>query len=275
MDQIEVLMDQAWPAAERHDTGSWVLRATGGVTQRANSIWPRTPSANIDLAVAQAQAWYRLRRLPVIFQISDGADQRELHDALDNRGFTRQSRTLIMEKLLDSTASEKDAARTNIQVPGINEAAMNHSILTGRPSRVEFDTTASAEWLDLWWRVDGRGGAEALPVAAGILAGCESLYALVRDAAGGVAAVGRLALTGGTPGIYAVATHPGHRRQGYGLAVTEALVAAAQQRGCPSVWLLVTAANHGAQDLYRGLGFVENGGYVYRQERPRRHLTGC
>ena len=33
-------MDAAWPAAEREDAG-WVLRAAAGVTQRANSVWPR------------------------------------------------------------------------------------------------------------------------------------------------------------------------------------------------------------------------------------------
>ncbi|HKU03516.1 MAG TPA: GNAT family N-acetyltransferase, partial [Arthrobacter sp.] len=37
----------------------------------------------------------------------------------------------------------------------------------------------------------------------------------------------------------------------------------------------VTAANHGAQELYAKAGFREAGRYLYRQERPRRALTGC
>ena len=36
-------MDAAWPAAEREESGGWVLRAASGVTQRANSVWPRDP----------------------------------------------------------------------------------------------------------------------------------------------------------------------------------------------------------------------------------------
>ena len=40
----EALMDAAWPAPERHDLGEWVLRAADGVTQRANSVWPRDPA---------------------------------------------------------------------------------------------------------------------------------------------------------------------------------------------------------------------------------------
>jgi predicted GNAT family acetyltransferase len=40
-------------------------------------------------------------------------------------------------------------------------------------------------------------------------------------------------------------------------------------------WLLVTAANPGAQQLYQQAGFEEAGRYLYRQQRPRRALTGC
>ena len=40
---LEALMDAAWPAAEAEESGGWVLRAASGVTQRANSVWPREP----------------------------------------------------------------------------------------------------------------------------------------------------------------------------------------------------------------------------------------
>ena len=40
---LEALMDSAWPAAEREESDGWVLRAASGVTQRANSVWPRDP----------------------------------------------------------------------------------------------------------------------------------------------------------------------------------------------------------------------------------------
>jgi hypothetical protein len=39
---LEYAMDAAWPAPDRALSGGWVLRAAGGVTQRANSIWPRS-----------------------------------------------------------------------------------------------------------------------------------------------------------------------------------------------------------------------------------------
>jgi predicted GNAT family acetyltransferase len=42
-----------------------------------------------------------------------------------------------------------------------------------------------------------------------------------------------------------------------------------------SFWLLVTAANSAARELYQQAGFEEASRYLYRQERPRRALTGC
>ena len=42
---LEALMDDAWRAGEREESGGWVLRAASGVTQRANSVWPRERSS--------------------------------------------------------------------------------------------------------------------------------------------------------------------------------------------------------------------------------------
>lgn len=37
----------------------------------------------------------------------------------------------------------------------------------------------------------------------------------------------------------------------------------------------MTAANAGARELYARAGFSLAGRYLYRQDRPRRALTGC
>jgi ribosomal protein S18 acetylase RimI-like enzyme len=72
-----------------------------------------------------------------------------------------------------------------------------------------------------------------------------------------------------------MATSPSHRRRGYATAVLQALLSAGNARNVESFWLLVTAANSGARELYQQGGFEEAGRYLYRQERPRRALTGC
>jgi ribosomal protein S18 acetylase RimI-like enzyme len=257
MPDIGALMDAAWPAAEREVSGGWVLRAAAGVTQRANSAWPRDPGgdpARQLAALRSARLWYRNRRLPLIFQMFEDPRSAPLHAVLDAEGFTRQSETLV---LVRKAGAESGSADTG----------------------VELATTPSAEWLRLWWSVDGRGDEAAMAVARGILEGCPALYALLRDDAGAPAAVGRLAVPPagalGWGGLYCMATRPDARRRGYGARILQALLGAGADRGLDAYWLLVTSANAGARELYAGAGFSEAGRYLYRQERPKRHLTGC
>ena len=256
-------MDAAWPAAERQESGGWVLRAASGVTQRANSVWARDPGDDTErqlAALREARLWYRSRRLPLIFQLFDGPRHAGLHAVLDAEGFTRQSETLVLVRRsgAESGADSGDA-----------------------DPAVEFSAEPSAEWLDLWWSVDGRGGAAALPVARGILEGCPAVYALVRDDGGVPAAVGRLALPvtehagPGWGGLYCMATRPDSRRRGLGGRIVRALLREGEARGVADYWLLVTASNAGARNLYANAGFREACRYLYRQERPKRHLTGC
>lgn len=258
---LEAAMDAAWPAPDRHEAGSWTLRAAAGVTQRANSIWPRSEeyggdrcSDDLPGLLREARAWYRSRRLPVIFQVFDTPAASGLHELLDAEGFTRQSETLVMTR-----------------------SAMDARIPAGVTPAVELATEPSGEWLRVWWEVDGRGGEDSLAVAETILRGCPSVYALVRDRGGRASAVGRLALPRGSGqgGLYCMATLPDARRQGFAAAILQALLQAGSERGVDGFWLLVTAANRGAQELYAHAGFREAGRYLYRQERPRRALTGC
>jgi ribosomal protein S18 acetylase RimI-like enzyme len=255
-------MDAAWPATERHDMGEWVLRAASGVTQRANSVWVRDAAADESAAMRDAVQWYRRNRLPVIYQLAeDPLDQRHqsLNALLDAAGYTRQSETIVMHR--DSV--HRGSVHRDSAVPSV------------AGSGIEVLTDPSEEWLQLWWSVDGRGGFEELAVAGRILTGCPALYALVRDDDGVPAAVGRLALVGGYGGLYCMATRAEARRQGYARRIINALLGEGRSHGLTGYWLMVTASNPAGQELYRQAGFTEAGRYVYRQERPKRHLTGC
>lgn len=256
---IENLMDTAWPAREREDADGWVLRASEGVTQRANSVWPRDISADIPRAelagsVREAAGWYRRRRLPLIFQVFDDARSAGLNGVLDGLGFTRQSETRIMVR---GTGHLPETGR------GVERADVE---LSGQPT---------GDWLRLWWSVDGRGGDHELDIARGILSGCPAIYALVRDDDGRPAAVGRLAVVDGWGGIYSMATAETHRRRGLAAKVLAALLNEGATLGLKGFWLLVTAANHNAQSLYRQAGFRDYGSYLYRQAPLRRARSGC
>lgn len=263
LSDLEHAMDAAWPAAERHEADGWILRAAGGVTQRANSIWPRQDPeggpAGFPAMLRGARFWYRSRRLPVIFQVVEDGRTESLTAFLDGQGFTRQSETLVMTRGPWTGATEEAGGAD-----------------TG--STAELSLEPSDEWLQLWWDVDGRGGREAMATARDILKGCPSVYALVRDDTGRPAAVGRLALPDGAGrrgGIYCMATHRDSRRRGHGRALLGALLAEGAGHGLESYWLLVTAANDGAQALYSAAGFQETARYHYRQDAPRRALAGC
>jgi ribosomal protein S18 acetylase RimI-like enzyme len=259
-------MDAAWPAPDRSEANGWVLRAASGVTQRANSVWPREPDGDIHQqyeALRTARLWYRGRRLPLIFQVFDDPRSTGLNAILDAEGFTRQSETLVMCRSNGPQAADQPAVV--------------------QPD-VEITMAPSDAWLELWWSVDGRGGPAERETARSILAGCPSLYALVRSDDGVPAAVGRLALppgavapsgAGGWGGLYCMATRPDARRRGFALRILQALQHEGSARNLAGYWLLVTAANPGAQQLYAKAGFREVGRYLYRQERPKRHLTGC
>ncbi|MBT2531459.1 GNAT family N-acetyltransferase [Arthrobacter sp. ISL-48] len=253
IDAYEALMDAAWPAPERYDTGEWVLRAADGVTQRANSVWPRTEPRDTVAAVRDAASWYRSRRLPSIYQITDTPGNAALNALLDTQGYTRQSETLIMGRATAAATAPPATAQ------GVAELA----------------DLPTDEWLDLWWSVDGRGGPEELETARRILTGCPSLYALVRSDDGVPAAVGRLALVDGHGGIYCMATRAAVRRRGFAGLVLQSLINGAAAAGTDRLWLLVMASNEGARALYAKAGFGETGRYSYRQERPKRALTGC
>jgi RimJ/RimL family protein N-acetyltransferase len=257
MENYEALMDAAWPAPERHDTGEWMLRAAGGVTQRANSVWPQAEARDIPAAVREASLWYRGRRLPAIYQVTDTPSNAALNAVLDAQGYTRHSETLILAR--DTGASA--------DVPPTAQAV------------VEMADHPTEEWLDLWWSVDGRGGDAELETARLILTGCPSLYALVRSDDGAPAAVGRLAVPaaggGGHGGIYCMATRTESRRRGFAGMVLRSLIDGAAAVEAGRLWLQVTASNQGARALYAKAGFQEVGRYSYRQERPKRALTGC
>jgi N-acetylglutamate synthase len=252
-------MDVAWPAAEREESGGWVLRASSGVTQRANSVWARDPGDDprrLLAAVRDARLWYRGRRQPLIFQVFEDPRCAPLNAVLDAEGFTRQSETLVL------------ARNSRVDFPAVDVG-------------VEVSAGPSPEWLRLWWSVDGRGDGTALAVARGILERCPSVYALVRDDDGVPVAVGRLALPVAEPGsprwggLYCMATRADARRRGYAGVVLRSLLGEGTCLGLAGYWLLVTAANTGALELYARAGFETAGRYLYRQERPKRHLTGC
>lgn len=157
---------------------------------------------------------------------------------------------------------------------------MARDVVPEKPSDPEgitlaVSTSPSAQWLDLWWRVDGRGGASERHIAGEIVLGVPSIYASAVNHDGVVVGTARLTVVNGWGGIYCMCVHPEFRRQGIGAALIRRLILAASEEDSTQLWLLVTAANTGAQALYGSAGFTEFSRYHYRQAPLQRAPSAC
>ncbi|MGH3390190.1 MAG: GNAT family N-acetyltransferase [Actinomadura sp.] len=223
------LVDEAWPATYVENVGGWRLRFADGVTKRANSVWPAAEPGGIDGAITAVEHFYAERGLPAVFSLSAEARPEGLDGLLAARGYEIVDPTLIM----------------TAELPG--EAVRD----------VEIADVPSAEWLDLWWLVDGRYGL-GLGTATDIMTGVPAWYASTGDA------VGRGVPQGDWMGIYCMAVAPHARRRGLARNVLHALLGLGREHGARKAYLSVTAHNTAARALYASAGFEVAGGYHYR-----------
>jgi len=233
------LLRRGWPALSEVDIDGWVARRSGGVTQRANSVLPLAAPADPDAALDKVERHYAAHGLPAIFQLGADVCPPDLDALLAARGYAYGSPTSV-------------------------EVAPVPALLAGLPrGDVVVETAPSEAWLDLWWVVDGRGGAAARAVARRILTSGPARYGSMVDA-DGVVAVARLALAGEWGGLYCMAVRPDARRRGLGSVLLRGLL---DGSGVARCWLQVREDNPGARAFYARAGFRPATRYHYRTRR--------
>ncbi|WP_433613658.1 GNAT family N-acetyltransferase [Dactylosporangium sp. CA-139114] len=95
-ESLEAAAARGWPAREQANLGDWLLRATDGWTQRANSALAiGSPDLPTPDAIDFVQQWYRQRSLTPAFSIPVPLFQR-LDDELERRGWTAMPMTQVM-----------------------------------------------------------------------------------------------------------------------------------------------------------------------------------
>jgi N-acetylglutamate synthase len=240
--ELEDAVVDAWPPAEYEELDGWGLRASGGPTRRGNSV-ATLGAGNMPLAerIARAEAFYRERELPPIFQVGPSASPAGLDAELAARGY---------------------------QVTGESLAAVaDPSEVLARISR-SYETSLATTPSDAWLDMAGRSSRfrDAYTVFTETLArlGTRCRFVSVRDARGAVAGTCLGIASEDRLGIYSMLVAPTARRKGMGKAMLRALAECALSERMRELYLLVELDNSAARALYAQTGFSDVFRYHYR-----------
>jgi ribosomal protein S18 acetylase RimI-like enzyme len=247
---IETLAANAWPPEQSIALDGWRLRSAGGITRRANSVWPNlhTGSRSLEEKLAAVEHHYAALGQPSIFQICDAARPAGLDTTLAARGYRANSHTFV-------------------QTAPLRDLLQNLPPLRLFP---HFEIEVSEEFYDDWFALYCRSeevSGHAAAMRGDILQRIAPAhgFTLLRIA-GEPAAVGLGVAEEGWLGVYCMATLPAYRRQGAARAILRTLAIWAQLYGAEQAYLQVMQNNAGAQQLYAKAGFATAYHYHYREK---------
>ncbi len=268
---LEALTLATCPAEAETIIGSWVLRSSQSSVMRANTITVFGDDLFDETAFNQrlksCENWYAKHDKEIRFRISSHASAMAADRALAAHGYVQYDATLVM------------------QIPVLSTVNLNAFTTTWKPVAIEVDTATQ-------WRMTTRG--EAVEVAAreasaareygrdtvlsdtqkwldGVIESSGRRLArhthacAIFDAQQNLIASGLARTCGTHVGLFSIYTEPSHRGQGCGKAITQALLAWAQNQGATAAFLQVEADNAEAIRLYEQFGF----GAVYRYHYRR------
>lgn len=233
---LEADGNAAWPAREVVTGPGWELRWSDGFHRRINSATVE-PEADPHAAIAAVEAFYRERGGVPIVKITAEASHPAIDRILAGRGWVRE-------------------VDTQVQTAATATAAPDPGTMLDLPR----DT-----WLEAYHAASGYDDDRADRFAA-IVDRITDPWFAASTVGGRVAAVGLGVPAGARMGIFAMATHPEHRRRGLAGSIVRTLMARAADREIPEAFLQVFDTNRSAIHLYARLGFVEQYRYWYRQE---------
>lgn len=243
-DDLQLVCAAGWQAPVQERLGSWILRAGGGFTGRANSVLPvGDPGVPLDDALERVHDFYARAGLPPQAEVIVGS---EVMAALLARSWT-QARPDQADALVQ-VARVAEARRASRRPTGSHEVS-----LRSRPN-------------DDWLRRYGRSTGASPDVVRSVLLGSEQVtFAQVGEPA---VAVGRAVVTGDWVGLYAVEVEPERRGGGLGSAVVNALLEWGAANGARSAYLQVLADNGAGLALYAPHGFRTHHSYRYLAPPP-------
>jgi GNAT superfamily N-acetyltransferase len=241
---LELAANEAWPAPTQARLGSWILRAAGNWTGRANSaLAVGDPDRTLEQAIDAVERWYTEHgQQPLINAPMPLAAP--VNAALDRRGWTARPLTLM---------------QTGPVAPLL-------TILEARPDLPPVELADSPS--DDWFAMVAEHKGTLPPAAIRILtAPAEVVFAHVHDTDGTLIAVARGAVTGPDRwlGVSLLQTAPAARRRGVARHVLRGLAHWATQHGSSRAYLQVEERNTAAVTLYGKAGFATHHTYLTRE----------
>lgn len=247
---VELSADATWLAEERMPLGPWQLRANQGYTGRANSVRTACGKADEPMAdsllklITQAEAFYRQRNLPPVFQISPATLPADLDQILIERGYG-----------VSHSGEVWSAEPVEVQNKTARPGALENVIEQDSPTAVWLGCAEEEHAAQSNLR-DGIYRRVPLPrVFAMVVDGNEPIARVLGTVHGGIG------------WIYRMATAPDHKRRGYATRLLNFLAKWTLANGGKTICLQVMAENVGARKLYEMAGFRKLYDYHYRVRR--------
>jgi N-acetylglutamate synthase len=242
--EIEALAARALPPLTILDLDGWQLRSAGGLTRRANSVWPRSVGSRLSMddRLRQAEAFYVQGGIDPAVQLSPSARPDGLEAALAARGYRPTPAVDVLTRRLDRLAALRAVDAT--ADPGVE--------LLDRES-----------WLPLWTHAAGAHERH-LAMATRMLERTvpPAVYAVAAD--DGQVAVARGVLDAGWLRVDLLAATPGARRRGTGTALLRALSGWALDGGGAQAHVEVSQSDDAALALTAAGGFRRAYRYRFR-----------
>ncbi len=243
---IEQLADNAWPAAEQMALGPWKLRATHGVTRRANSVFTAARedvgASELERLVDQAERFYAMRSLPPVFQISAATGAKNLDALLERRGYH-----------INAPSEIWTISTGEIPSP------------TGAEDSPDWTIRREDQPADDWFNCAFNEPDDRRRVHEQIVRRVPPPRIYVAAMRGReIAGCGMATSAQGHTGIFCMATSPQHRRRGIARALLRELCNWSLDQGDQHVFLQVMSDNQPAKALYQQAGFEFEYGYHYR-----------
>ncbi|NQX63210.1 GNAT family N-acetyltransferase [Paenibacillus qinlingensis] len=247
---LDRIAANTWPAESNTMLDQWLIRASNGITKRANSVFAIGAYPHDDNWLSHVEQFYHSQGLPAIFHISTASPD-QLDSLLRDQGYELDTPCYMMTADCQQVAAQAKE-RLDKQYPSALE--------------LELETTRSVtkEWLDAFLLLEQypeerrsfyQGLSDRMPTP-------KAFITLKNQ--GQIVALGTAIVEGEWAGFVNVIVHEEHRGKGYGYAILHAMTTWSITQGATRQYLQVIANNVPAVTLYEKLGYQMTYGYHYR-----------